>query len=64
MEAGELSRAIEDASLEAARLSGNRALREKMEQLTRDLVVDLQDLGWQVTAARTSLVSPNTVQLE
>jgi len=58
MEAGELSRAIEDASLEAARLGGNKALRERMEQLTRDLVVDLQDLGWQVTAARTSLVSP------
>ena len=32
-----------------------------MEQLTRDLVVELQDLGWQVTPARTSLVSPEDV---
>ncbi len=61
MEAGELSRAIEDASLEAARLGGSKALREKMEMLTRDLVVELQDLGWQVTSARTSLVSPEDV---
>ena len=60
MGTSELSRAIEDAAACLAR-TNKKPLRDRLDRLTKDLVLDLQGLGWQHTSARTSLVSPEDV---
>ncbi len=57
MEAAELSRSIEDAAFEVQQLPNKSPLRSRMQQLTEDLVVELQDLSWRHNHPRRSLVS-------
>ena len=60
VEAAELSRAIEDAADLARRVAAGE-LRDRLDLLTRELVVELQGLGWRHSIRRPSLVSPEDV---